>query len=239
MAEVKSWFRRGEEGFRNKDRIDAATALRKEKGVPRFSLKADSSGIGVFVDDVPFFVWEHNLEVDGRWGNYVTCVKEIKACEVCSTGKKSTYTGYLTFIDTREYVRADGTKVKNRKILYPAKGSTIKRLEDLKKKHGTLVGMVFQIKRYSKDDPNCGTDFEFIKQVSLTGDNAKPHDYEKIFLVPTAAELAGLGFTSTVVGQQNGLADLAGAPTPIAEIPHVEGSPSTGATATDNFEDLL
>lgn len=226
MAE--NWFKTGEAGFRAKDQIDAAMAVRKERGVPRFMLKANEEATIVFVDETPFFVWEHNLKVGGKWGNYVTCTKEVSACDTCNSGDKSTYTGYLTIIDMRTFIKRDGTQVSKRKILYPAKGSTIKRLEDLKKKHGGLRGLAFKVKRYTKDDPNCGTDFEYIKTVNLTGDYSTKIDYEKILAPATPEELKALGVSSSVHGKQNDLTGLEAPP------------PSTSTTTeTDNFEDVF
>lgn len=238
MAENTGWYKTGAEGFKAKDQQDVAMAMRKERGVPRFMLKAGEEAMVVMVDDPAFFVWEHNLRVNGRWGNYLTCPKEIKVCDTCSTGDKSTYTGYMTCIDLRTFIRKDGTKVTKRKILYPAKGSTIKRIEDLKKKHGSLKGLVFKIKRYTKDDPNCGTDFEYIKTVTLTGDYATPIDYAKVLALATQEELQALGITSTIAGQQGNL-ELGALEAPPPAGAAVAGEPSAGATTTNDFSDIF
>jgi hypothetical protein len=196
------WYVQGDQGFEIKKRIDVAAKIRKEKSVSRFMLKAEEEADIVFVDSVPFFISEHNVAIDGKWGNYLTCTKEVRVCAVCNKSLKSTFTAYLTIIDRRQFVRkSDGTLVKDRKILYPAKGSTIARIEDLRKKYGSLTGLVFHVKRYTKDDPNCGSDLQYVKKVTLTGDNAKPHDYRKIFYPPTEDELQALGFKEKVVGQ--------------------------------------
>ncbi|MGQ9570671.1 MAG: hypothetical protein ACUVUQ_07480 [Thermodesulfovibrionales bacterium] len=203
VAEEEPWYIRGERGFEVKRQMDIAQKLRVEKSVPRFLLKPGETAVIVFVDSTPFFLFEHNIAVQGKWGNYLTCTKEVRACPVCERGLKSTYTAYLTIIDRREFVRKrDGKTVSDRKVLYPAKGSTIARIEDLRKKHGDLTGCMFEVKRYTKDDPNCGTDFTFIKKVKLTGDNAIPVDYNKVLYPPTAEELHALGFADTVVGRQ-------------------------------------
>jgi len=197
------WFVKGDKGFAIKKQIDAATKIRREKSAPRFMMKAEEEAIIVFVDNIPFFIYEHNISVQGKWGNYLTCTKEIRSCTVCDSGLKSTYSAYFTVIDRREFVRkADGKIVKDRKVLYPAKGSTIARIEDLRKEHGNLHGCMFRVKRYTRDDPNCGTDFKFLKKVRLAGDKAKPYDYNKVLYPPTTAELGALGFTDTVAGRQ-------------------------------------
>jgi hypothetical protein len=195
------WYVQGDKGFEVKKRIDAANKLRKEKSVSRFMLKAEEEADIIFVDSVPFFINEHNVPIDQKYGNYLTCTKEVRVCAVCNKGLKPTFTAYLTIIDRRQFVRkSDGQLVKDRRILYPAKGSTIARIEDLRKKHGSLAGLMFHVKRYTKDDPNCGSDLQYVKKVTLTGDNAKSHDYKKIFCPPTDAELEALGFKEKVIG---------------------------------------
>ncbi len=199
-TDKSGWFQKGQKGFDTKRKIDLMTEKAREKGVFRYSLKAQEEGVVVFIDDPTFFIWEHNVNIGGRWGNYITCLKDYMTCPVCQTGLKSTYTAYGTVIDTRKFTRGDGSVSENRKILYPAKGTTIRRLEELQKKHGTLVGRAFKVKRFSKDDPNCGTDFEYIKAISLAGEFKTPHDYEKVLAPYTMDELLNLGYQSKVVG---------------------------------------
>lgn len=197
----KDWFFMGQDGFKVKEQIDTVSQMRKERYAPRFMLKPKESAHVVFVDSNPFFIYEHNLQIGKRWGNYVTCMKEIQTCDTCDSDRKSTYTGYLTVIDRREFInRTTGKKVQNRKVLYPAKGSTIDRIKVLKQKHGDLTGMEFKITRYTKDDPNCGTDFEFTKKYRLSGEQAKPYDYKKVLKPATVEELTSLGIHRNVIG---------------------------------------
>ena len=148
-------------------------------------------------------VYEHNLRIDGRWGNMITCSRETQPCQVCShfPDSRPTWTAYLTAIDTRTFTRkSDGQEVKNRKVLYPAKGSAIPRLEKLLEKHKSLSGLAFKISRLSDADPNCGSDFEYIGKVDLIkkiGEDAlKPIDYMKVLAYPSDEELASIGIGS-------------------------------------------
>jgi hypothetical protein len=209
------WYTQGEQGFEIKKRIDAAAKIRKEKAVSRFMLKAGEEADIVFVDSTPFFISEHNIPINGKYGNFITCTKEVRPCAVCNKGTKPTFTAYLTIIDRRSFPRqSDGQIVKDRKILYPAKGSTIARIEDLRKKHGSLTGLMFHVKRYTKDDPNCGSDLQFVKKVQLTGDNAKPVDYKKVLYPPTDAELEVFGMKEKVYGAAEPQGQPAGQVTP-------------------------
>lgn len=193
-----SWFKQGAAGYAEKKKIDTAAKIKKEKGVPRFWLKDGDEAKIIFVDSSPFFCYEHNVKADGKYGNYLTCTKDFAPCAICAEGERATYTAYLTAIDTRSYTNYKGEEIKNRRILYPAKGSTILRIEGLIKTHGDLAGHVFVVKRYTAQDPNCGVDFEHKGQVNIAeklgATEAQSHDYEKVLCPPTPAELAGLGF---------------------------------------------
>lgn len=203
-APADGWFQSGNAGFQRKHQMDAAAALKKERAVPRFFLKAKEEAVLIFVDDTGIFINEHNLKIDGRWGNFVTCTKEFKPCPVCDGDRRSTYTGYFTVIDTREFeIKSgpnQGKKIKNRKILYPAKGAALAILEELKGKYGSLVGRAFKVRRTSDTDPNCGRDFDHIGKMNvsdlkkLPADAMKPFDYKKILSPLTDKELADMGF---------------------------------------------
>jgi len=208
-----SWFKTGEEGLKEKAKIDTIASLRKEKNTPRFRLKEGEEAIIVFVDDEGFYAKVHQFEVDGNWGNFVTCTKDFGPCKVCESGKRPTYTAHYTIIDTREFTKRDGTKIKNNKILFPAKGSVINMIADLKKKYGSLVGRAFRVKRYTSNDPNCGNYFELIsnKRINLVKkfgkDADKPLDYMTILAPPTDEELAALGFGGVPVGSDEDISD--------------------------------
>lgn len=208
-AASDDWFISSpKEGFAKKTQIDKVTEMKREKSAPRFMLKAGEEAVIVFVDTNPIFVWEHNLEIAGKWGNHFTCVKEKKTCPICHNNSqdKSVYIAYFTVIDTREFTRKDGTKVKNRKVLYPAKGSSMPKVEDLIKKYGSLSGLAFKVKRYTKQEPNCGTTFDKIGKVDLVKKfgvgSDKPFEYKKILIPPTAEELESLGISMTIVGSE-------------------------------------
>jgi len=208
MSEKKAnWFKKGEDVFEEKRKLDSIAKQKKERGVPRFRLKEGEEALIIFVDDTFFRVWEHNLKIDGNWGHYYTCTKDFKPCPICIDGYRPTYTAYLTIIDTRKFTRADGSEVQNRKILFPAKGSTILRLADLKKKYNSLVGKAFTVKRYSSNDPNCGTDFFYEGDVNIQNnfgnDAIKPLDYMKILAPPTEEELASIGIGSYIAGSED------------------------------------
>jgi len=221
-----SWFSRGNAGFERKHQQDEFARMRKEKGAPRFYLKSTpgehAEGEGksnearvVFLDDPGFWVHEHNLKIDGKWGNFFTCTKDFQPCDICAQmNDKSIYTCYFTVIDTRKFTRKDGTVSKNRKVLYPAKGAAIDVIENIKKKHGNLRGLIFDIKRTSDRDPNCGRDFDIVMKDGRVAridplkkfpenDLSVPYDYMTVLAPPTSKELEIAGVATTrVVGSE-------------------------------------
>ena len=207
MAKAK-WFKIGEEGFKEKQKLDAVTEMRREKSAPRFRLRPGEEAKIVFLDSDGFYIKEHNVEIGGRWGNYITCVSDFQPCPVCQRGDRPVYTAYYTIIDTRVFTTRDGKKVKNRKVLLPLKGSAINVFEDIKKKYKNLRGMVFQVKRYTAQDPNCGNYFERLGRANLSKlKDSEPFDYEKILAPPTREELQAMGYDSVIVGSEEELED--------------------------------
>jgi len=201
-----TWFKLGDEGLEEKKKLDHIAQLKRERAAGRFWLKGDDEAVVVFVDDTGFYVKTHILSVDGNWSN-ITCIRDFSPCPICNTGKKPTVIAYYTVIDTRTIVRRDGIKEANRKVLFPAKGSAINILADMKKKYGSLVGLAFKVKRYSDKSPNCGDFFDLVskKRVDLTKfgkDANKPIDYGKITTPPTEEELKAMGFGIKVVGAE-------------------------------------
>ena len=212
------WFSTGDTGMARKRQQDAMGAARKERGVGRFFMKEREKGMITFVGkDDGFFLFEHNLKLNGKWGNFVTCTKDWKPCPVCEAGHKPTYTAYYTVIDHREFELKNGPKagqkVKNRKLLYPAKGSTMTILAELKKTHKTLIGKTFEVQRLSSEDPNCGRDFSAkgalndAQWKALAAAAKVPMaeykadiDYRKVLKPMTEEELAGMGFGTSVLG---------------------------------------
>lgn len=197
---MEGWFKRGIEVFDKRRQIEAMAKIKRERAVSRFFLKSGEEAIIVFVDSSPFGIYEHNLRIDGKWGNYYTCCKEIMPCPICQQfpDNKPTWTAYLTVIDTRAFIRqSDGVEIKNRKVLFPAKGTAIARLEKLLEKHKSLAGLAFRISRLSEQDPNCGSDFEYLGKVNIAkkfgSDAAVPIEYTKVLSFPTEEELMALG----------------------------------------------
>ncbi len=201
-----SWFKKGEEGIKEKQRQDAIREERQSKQAFRFWLKEGASARILFLDDDAFFCYVHQFKHDGSWNNYATCVKDIKPCPICETDSKlkPVFVGHYTILDLTSYTKKDGTTVKYSKKILPAKGSAIMRLNDLKKKYGSLKGLVFEVKRYTTKDPNCGSTFDYegkiskqeLKNLEVKKKDLMPFNFEEILQPPTDEEYAFYGFSS-------------------------------------------
>jgi hypothetical protein len=214
----QSWFLKGRAGMDKKHQLDKVAELRREKGFPRFYLKATPGASGkdnkariVFLDSEGFFLYEHNLKLDGRWGNYFTCTKEIAPCPICTgTGDKPIYTCYYTVVDTRSFTRKDGTVSERRRVMFPAKGVAQDIIDKIRTKNkGSLTGLVVDVERLGEKDPNCGRDFEVVTMKSGAAARINPLkkfgaeqgvkvDYLKICQPPTESELIAAGVQGTV-----------------------------------------
>jgi hypothetical protein len=197
-----TWYKKGEEGIKEKVKQDKLREERASKTAHRFWLKEGNSAKIMFLEDEGFFCYVHQLKVDGNWNNFATCVRDIKPCPICEAGKdyKPIFTGHYSIIDFTPYEKKDGTKVKYTRKILPAKGSAIMRLHDLRKKYGKLKGLIFEVKRYSSKEPNCGGTFDYDGKItksileSINKDDLKPFNFEEVLAPPTDEEYAALGF---------------------------------------------
>jgi len=138
--------------------------------------------------------------------NFITFTADFQPCPIFNSGNRPTFIDYYTPIGTRELELKDGTKVKNRRVLFPAKNIAINMIADLKKKHNSLVGAAVKVKRYGQKSPNCGDYFEVIsdKRIALKSLGAEaetPYNYEKLLAPPTPEELQTLGFGQSALGE--------------------------------------
>lgn len=204
MKKNKDIFFRGEEGFKKAEELETKAKIKAEKKVNRFYLKNDTSAEVIFIDDPGLFTFEHNFKYNDSWGNYAICLKEVfdSPCPLCASGNKPYYAGQFTVIDTRSYKRQDGTIVSNQKMLFMAKRVAIKALNDLRKKHGSLVGLKVTLKRFDEKGENTGIPVSGEKvdlKKLFKKELLQPIDYEKVLEPISAEELQKMGFGSTSI----------------------------------------
>lgn len=153
------------------------------------------------------FYYEHNLNMNGKWGNFFACTQEEEPCPICEGGNNPSYVCVLTVIDHSSYVsKKDGQTKKDNIKLFVAKRETYKMLQKLAIKRGGLRGCRFDVSRTGDKSPSVGNVFDFTEKLTdaqlvekYGADKSKAVNYEEYFgnLYMPAKELRKLGFGST------------------------------------------
>jgi len=97
--------------------------------------------------DIPFY-YEHNINMNGKYGNFFICTQEEEPCPICEGGSLASYVGVLTVIDHSEYVsKKDGLTKKDNVKLMAVKRDTVKLLQKMSEKKGGLRGCRYAVSR--------------------------------------------------------------------------------------------
>lgn len=238
------WYKKGEEGFETSRKIQEERAA--QYGPNRFWLKVGSSAKVTFLDTEGFYFHEHDLQINGKWGNHFTCLKDFSECPLCDAGHRSGYVCAYTIIDHSEYETKNGGKVKNQKKLLIVRPAVINKLSRRRETlEGNLTHGLFLFTRDSKDECRTGEDIEFVKRLdpkdlvkfkpkdSKESDEnwLKPFDYMKLFEPKPVEELRKLAGQAPPVGSDDyGKGEASSG----AYIP-----PGTGMASEDSIESLL
>lgn len=187
----------------------------------RFWVAKDNEAQITFLDgdmvngmlDAVFF-YEHNVNLNGKWGNYFICTQETEPCPICEGGASPSYVAALTVIDHSSYIsKTDGKEHSDNQKLFVAKADTYKLLQKIAAKRDGLRGCTFDVMRTGDKSAAVGSAFDFtekrtpaqLKQAytitTPTGkiDKSIPVNYESMLtdMYLTAAELRKMGFGSS------------------------------------------
>ena len=212
-----NWYQSGNEGYE--------TAQRKQQeaqqayGPMRFWLKAGSSAKVTFLDTEGFYFSEHNLQRNGKWGNYYTCLKDFSECPLCEAGDRSGYVCAYTIIDHSEYQSTKtGRIIKNQKKLLVVRPQVMNKLARRKESlDGNLQYGLFLFSRDSQQECSTGEDIEFIKRLSkddilkfkprdgnVTDEEfLSPFNYMELFQPKSVDELRQIAGQTPPVGASN------------------------------------
>ena len=201
-GEVKpgKWFFTSKEGREERKKEETQIQLRQSRNIWRYRLDMDEEALVIFIDTPTFYIYENfNIKIGGKFGNYITCMKEYGSCPICNSGEYSSLIAYGTVIDYRKYTRKDGTVSEWRKNLFPIKGDNLSRFEDILAEHKDLAGKAFKVKRFGKKDYTVGSQFVYKGKVDIASkfgkEAAEPLDYKKVLAPLSNKELEGLGFS--------------------------------------------
>lgn len=229
-----SWLKTGAAAAAMYEKQEAETKARQEssKQTWRFFLNQGEEGRITFIDGnlgedgllmAPTFR-EHNMKINGRWGNHFVCPKEQEGeCPICEmtfydqkAQKEKNYwpslVSALTIIDHRKTPsKKDPEKFyQNQRRLFVFGQEVYKILHAMAIKRGGLAGLTVDVVR--PDKPNSlrtGSSFDFVEknpiaklrsQFTIKGEDGKlrtyfvPAKYEEEFPYRSVKELKALGF---------------------------------------------
>jgi hypothetical protein len=247
---MDDFFKTGDEGFAHAQKVQEEAQRRF--GTQRFWLKAGESAKVTFLDTVGTYFSEHELQLNGKWGNHFTCRSGFSECPLCDAGYKSTYVCAYTIIDHSSYTTKKGDVLKNQKKLLVLRPTVINKLARRREScGGDLTYCVFSFARDKKEECRTGEDIQFVKRLKVSDvlkfkpkdskmtdeEWLKPFNYRELFAPKSIEELRR----------------LAGMPAPVGSSEHADavlGEEAEGNTdgflvegselaSEDNLEDLL
>jgi len=203
----KKWFQTGKDGEAKAEdvqkAIQAGSAAKR-----RFFLTEGNEAKVTFLDSTGFWLYEHNLRLNGKWFNYFTCLQELDNCPMCDAGQRASYVCVYTVIDHSKYEskKTPGKIITNQKKLMVMKKGAHDKLKDRRDNQceGDITNCVFRMKRYKREECSTGEDIMFIKRLDPTilaklipadvpaeerEDYLKPFNYMELFKPKSAEEL--------------------------------------------------
>lgn len=243
-ATKPAWLRTGADARTAMTEADAAAEKAKEESgkLFRFFIPEDEEATITFLDgdlddegllNIPM-MYEHRLLHAGKWSTFV-CIADSEPCPMCENGDKPALVGLMTVINHTPYTIKNGPNagntIANRKQLFVATRQTIKKLQKIAHKRGTLRYHVYEASRTEDKSPRVGDLFERVhewetvdelKQYLLgkgevgadnnhpvkaedVDDLIEPADYPAEIVYRDREELAKLGLTSsTPIGHGSG-----------------------------------
>lgn len=203
-------------GFKKAKNINRTIKKRREERMNQpfnIRLAPGDERTVVIVDAVPEFMYIHHFAgADGKWNNFVRCIKETDSCPLCADDKKynnSSYCTLFTCVDLEPYTDRKGKKHKFSRKILPFKTSMVGKLERLQKKYGTFDGLVVKLIRDGDKDPSTGNDIEVVKRIKPDvmrkkyGKEAEPIDWDKAYPHYSAEELRSMYGGSKVRGSED------------------------------------
>jgi hypothetical protein len=238
-------FKTGEAGYQQAQQIQEEQARRFN--TQRFWLKPGESAKVTFLDSIGTYFSEHELQLNGKWGNYFTCRHDFSECPLCDAGYKFTYVCAYSIIDHSSYTTKKGDILKDQKKLLILRPTLINKLARRREGcGGDLTYCVFSFARDKKEECRTGEDIQFLKRItpkalltrkpkdSKESDEEwlKPFDYRKLFAPKSIEELRRLiGQAPPVGSSEQAAGALEDAPTDYL----VQGSESASETSIDDL----
>ncbi len=197
------WMKRGYDAGNEEAE---AQKSRRRGGVQRFWLPQDKSATVVFLDgeDPPVYR-EHNVQIDGSWKNWFTCIQGMKdskgqtmRCPACRAGNKPYMAVAYTVVDRTEWKDKNGNQHKDEVKLLVVKDGVFPLLEKMNTKRKGLTGCVVEVTRSKKENSASTGDIWDYEDKMPAADlkaefpEAATLDYEKLLAPRTYDELVDI-----------------------------------------------
>ena len=174
---MSSWFEQGYEGL---DREEEKARVRKEQkekmsgDLRRLWLPAKKNLEATFVTDPPFCFWEHQLQIDGNWRNWATCVRGLegyKYCPICKLSDKIKkfwryYAGAYKIIDHNEWTDRSDVFHKDTPLLMIARKDSLAVFRNHANIRSGLVGCRYNVFRSGSKSASIGDDWNFLEKIT-------------------------------------------------------------------------
>lgn len=201
-----SYLKKGKSANSEVTKATAQADERKAGQFWRFWLKEDTEAKITFldgdlladgsIDGVVFH--EHNVKLNGQYGNHYVCIREFEACPLCEQEDNPAFCAAFTVIDHRAYKDREDKEHKDQTRLFVCKLDTYKMLQKIATKRGGLAGASFDASRTGDKSSNVGNMFDFIVKKPLATVLKKYDteviDYEEAVPYKDGKTLRVLGF---------------------------------------------
>lgn len=119
-----------------------------------------------FLTEAPVFIREHNLKLDGRFGNYFTCLSGSgEECPLCAAGDEPYPAWALLVIDHSVWEDKKDKEHKDEVKLFVGKQRTAKEIKTQHVKRKGLAGCMFQARRTDNFSASVGDKFDFERKL--------------------------------------------------------------------------
>ena len=220
----KKWYQTGKDGEEQAEAVQKAyeTGAAAKR---RFFLTEGNEANVTFLDSTGFWMYEHNLKLNGRWFNYFTCWQDTDNCPICDAGHQASYVCVYTIIDHSKYEskKNPGKIITNQKKLMVMKKAAHDILRDRRDNFcdGDIQYCVFRMKRHNKKECATGQDITFRKRLDPEilskfipsdvpaeerEDYLKPFDYLELFAPKPVEELRRIVGGAAPVGSSDSFA---------------------------------
>lgn len=239
-------------------KADEQKAIRDaQREIPfRYFLKTGEKGLITFLDGglredgtvKSVAWWEHNLKLNGKWGNHFSCTQgQDEPCPICQGGVQPTLMFAFTVLNHVPYSKDNKTYVNQRK-LFACTSETYRYLESIATKRGGLAGCRFEVLRTGDKAARVGSHFDFEEKhktlgeiaakYGLKAEDVMPFDYDKAISYKTAEELRKLGFGTAPLGADDKPPMMNAPTTPNVQAPQGPSTPEDEAELAALSEEL-